>query len=223
VRFPETIEGIITRLYRDASNRCKETHRLKPSTLITAGVSSHRPEFATLAVFHFSRNWYFAIFVFCSVLVFANVVHYILFRILRRKETGEHHHLGWGLQKYLGKPARAIFLLTCLFIVLPFIPGLPDEIEATVRQGLIMLTVIALGWFAVGCIYVLQSIMLRRYDLSAENNIRARRVHTQFQLFRRMLITFVVIVDIGALLWTFDDPRIWHYGSGLLASAGIAS
>ncbi len=196
---------------------------MKPSTLITVAVSSLRPEFATLAVFHFSRNWYFAIFVFCSVLVFANVVHYILFRILRRKETGEHHHLGWGLQKYLGKPARAIFLLTCLFIVLPFIPGLPDEIEATVRQGLIMLTVIALGWFAVGCIYVLQSIMLRRYDLSAENNIRARRVHTQFQLFRRMLITFVVIVDIGALLWTFDDPRIWHYGSGLLASAGIAS
>jgi small-conductance mechanosensitive channel len=38
-----------------------------------------------------------------------------------------------------------------------------------------------------------------------------------------MLITFVVIVDIGALLWTFNDPRIWHYGSGLLASAGIAS
>jgi small-conductance mechanosensitive channel len=65
--------------------------------------------------------------------------------------------------------------------------------------------------------------MLRRYDLAAENNIQARRVHTQFQLFRRMLISFVVVIDIGALLWTFNDPRIWHYGSGLLASAGIAS
>ena len=86
-----------------------------------------------------------------------------------------------------------------------------------------MSIVVALGWFAVGCIYVLQDFLLRRYDLSAENNIRARRVHTQFQLFRRILITFVVIIDIGALLWTFNDPRIWHYGSGLLASAGIAS
>ena len=38
-----------------------------------------------------------------------------------------------------------------------------------------------------------------------------------------MLISFVVIIDIGALLWTFNDPRIWHYGSGLLASAGVAS
>jgi small-conductance mechanosensitive channel len=76
---------------------------------------------------------------------------------------------------------------------------------------------------AVGCVYVFQAAVLRKYDLSAENNIQARRIHTQFQLFRRIFITFIVIVDIGALLWTFNDPRIWHYGSGVLASAGIAS
>jgi small-conductance mechanosensitive channel len=180
------------------------------------------PELATFAIFHFRRGWFFAIFVFCSVLVLANVVHYIVFRLLRRKESISHP-LGWGLQQHLGKPARAIFLLTCLLIVLPTIPGLPENIDAMLRQAFIMLMVVALGWFAIGCIYVLQSVLLRRYDLSDENNIRARRIHTQFQLFRRMLITFVVIVDIGALLWTFNDPRIWHYGSGLLASAGIAS
>ena len=42
-------------------------------------------------------------------------------------------------------------------------------------------------------------------------------------LFRRLLIGFVVIVTAGALLWSFDNPKIWHYGSGLLASAGVAS
>ena len=176
----------------------------------------------SLAVFQLRHGWFFAIFVFCSMLVLANVVHYILFRVLRRKESISHP-LGWGLQKHLGKPARAIFLLTCLLIILPTIPDLPGDIETVLRQAFIMLTVVALGWFAIGCIYVLQAVMLRHYDLAAENNFQARRIHTQFQLFRRMLITFVVIIDIGALLWTFNDPRIWHYGSGLLASAGIAS
>ena len=38
-----------------------------------------------------------------------------------------------------------------------------------------------------------------------------------------LLIGFVIVITIGALLWTSNDPRIWHYGSGLLASAGIAS
>jgi small-conductance mechanosensitive channel len=195
---------------------------LNTATLIPAASLSSRAAVASLAVFHLRHGWFFAIFVFCSMLVLANVVHYILFRVLRRKESISHP-LGWGLQKRLGKPARAIFLLTCLLLVLPVIPGLPDNIETLLRQAFIMLTIGALGWFAIGCIYVLQAIMLRRYDLTAENNFQARRIHTQFQLFRRMLITFVVVIDIGALLWTFNDPRIWHYGSGLLASAGIAS
>jgi small-conductance mechanosensitive channel len=168
------------------------------------------------------HGWYFAIFFFCTAIVLANGVHYVLFRVLRRKEA-ESRGVGWGLQRYLSHPSRAIFFLTCFLLVLPLVPGLPDGLHDTLRQFFIMAIVASLGWFAVGCIYVFQAATLRRYDLAAENNVRARRVHTQFQLFRRMLITFVVIVDIGALLWTFNDPRIWHYGSGLLASAGVAS
>jgi small-conductance mechanosensitive channel len=176
-----------------------------------------------LSDLHIRHGWFFAIFVFCTAMVLASVVHYIIFRIARRKEAQTSTGLGWGLQRHLGQPARAVFFITCLRIVLPFIPGLPDNFQDTISQGLLMVMVVALGWFAVGCIYVFQNAILRRYDLSAENNVRARRVHTQFQLFRRMLIAFVVIIDIGALLWSFNDPRIWHYGSGLLASAGIAS
>jgi small-conductance mechanosensitive channel len=173
-------------------------------------------------IFHFRHGWYFAIFWFCTAIVVANLVHYILFRVLRRKEA-VNRAVGWGVQRYLSHPARAIFFLTCLLFVLPTIPELPAKVEEVLRQGVIMAVVAALGWFAIGCIYVLQGITLRRYDLTIENNVRARRIHTQFQLFRRMLISFVVIIDIGALLWTFNDPRIWHYGSGLLASAGVAS
>src|SRR3984957_1673746 len=175
-----------------------------------------------IADFHFRHGWFFAIFLFCTAIVVANVVHYILFRVLRRKEA-EGKGIGWGEQRYLSHPARPIFFITCLLIVPPTIPGIPPRLEEVLRQLFIMGVVASLGWFAVGCIYVFQSATLRRYDLAAENNVRARRVHTQFQLFRRMLITFVVIIDIGALLWTFNDPRIWHYGSGLLASAGVAS
>src|SRR5580698_1861452 len=171
---------------------------------------------------HFRHGWFFAIFLFCTAIVVANVVHYIVFRVLRRREA-MGKGLGWGVQRYLSHPARAIFFLTCILIALPTIPGIPPKLEEVLRQLFIMGIVAALGWFAVGCIYVFQSATLRRYDLTAENNVRARRVHTQFQLFRRMLISFVVIIDIGALLWTFNDPRIWHYGSGLLASAGVAS
>lgn len=175
-----------------------------------------------MAEFHLRHGWFFVIFLFSSALVFANAIHYVLFRLLKRKEAAGSG-FGWGLQQHLGRPARAIFVLTCLLVALPFVPGISQRLEEVARQGLVMATVAALGWFAVGCIYVTQAIALRKYDLSADNNIRARRVHTQFQLFRRVAITLVIVITIGALLWTFNDPRIWHYGSGLLASAGVAS
>jgi small-conductance mechanosensitive channel len=171
---------------------------------------------------HLRHEWFFVIFLFCTALVLANVVHYVLFRFLRRSQDG-NSGLGWGLQRYLGRPARTIFLLTCIGVSLPFVPGLPDRFEATAKQGLALAIVAALGWFSVGAVYVLQAYMLRKYDLNADNNFQARRVHTQFQLFRRMAVTFVIVVTIGALLWTFNDPRILKYGSGLLASAGVAS
>lgn len=175
-----------------------------------------------MTVFHFRHGWFFVIFLFCGAIFFANLFHFVLFRLVRRKEATSSTP-GLGLKKHLARPARAIFLLTCVLISVPFIPGIPNNLDHQIRHGIFMTIVAALGWFAVGCIYIVQAMLLRRYDITAANNIRARRVHTQFQVFRRIAITFITIITIGALLWTFNDPRIWHYGSGLLASAGVAT
>ena len=173
-------------------------------------------------IFHFRHTWFAAVFFFCGIIVLANLVHYVLFRVLKKKEQ-ETTGASWSVKRYLSHPARAIFFLTCGAVALPLIPQLPGGLNDIIRQGILISIVISLGWFATGCVYVFQEYMQRRYDLKAENNIRARRIHTQFQLVRRLVITFIVVVTFGAVLWTFNDPRIWHYGSGLLASAGIAS
>ncbi len=171
------------------------------------------------------HGWFFAIFLFCAALVLSNAAHWLIFRIVRSKAAHSTQGAlsGWGIQQYLGRPSRAVFMLTCLLGVIPIIPNLPGNLDADIRHVLAMAIVLALGWFFTGCVYVLQTFMLRKYDLNVADNIRARRVHTQFQVFRHLLIGFVVVITVGALLWTFDDPRLWHYGSGLLASAGLAS
>lgn len=173
--------------------------------------------------FLFARHrWFLAIFAFCGALFLSNVIHWILFRILKRKASRQSGS-GWGIQEHLGRPARAIFMLTCILIVLPLVPGLPANIGGTVRHWVEMAIVVAVGWFFIGLVYVLQAFMLRKYDITAADNLRARRIHTQFQVFRRILIGFVMVITAGALLWTFNDPKLWHYGAGLLASAGLAS
>lgn len=171
------------------------------------------------------HGWFFVLFLCCAALVFSNGLHWILFRIVRRKQMQANSATaGWGLHKYLGGPARAIFVITCLFLVLPMAPGnLKPYLGENVHQLLAVAMVLSLGWLAAGLVLVAESGVLRRYDVTAEDNLRARQVQTQMLIFRRVLIGFILILTVGGVLWTFHDDRLWKAGTGLLASAGIAS
>ncbi len=175
-----------------------------------------------MRLLHIWHGWFLALFLFCAAIVFSNAIHWVLFRLLHGKRLSESLALRLGLREYLALPARAIFVITCLFFVEPFVP-VSDAWHANLRETLAIATVLSIGWFAIGTVYVFQNVFLRRFDLHGENNIQARRVHTQFQVFRRILIGFIAILTIGVALYTFHDDRVWRAGTGLLASAGLAS
>jgi small-conductance mechanosensitive channel len=168
------------------------------------------------------QEWLYAIFLFSAVVVFGNGFHYLVFRLLRRQQAATPRR-SLGIQKFLAWPARAVFLSIGLLIVLPLVPRIPpwwlDRIEETVQ----CLLVVFLGWLAIGGVYVFQAVTLGRFDTTVADNLRARKIHTQMQFFRRILIAIVVIIDAGALFWAMHDQRLWNYGTGLLASAGLAS
>jgi small-conductance mechanosensitive channel len=171
---------------------------------------------------HIWHGWFLPFFLFCAAIVFSNGIHWIVFHILKRKQEDQRRRLGLGLQTHLGKPARAIFVITCLFLVQPSLP-VSQGLHHDVREALAIAMVISLGWFAAGMVYVIQNVFLRRFDLTASDNVRARRIHTQFQLFRRIILAFIFLITAGVALYTFHDERLWRAGTGLLASAGLAT
>lgn len=177
------------------------------------------------SILHVWHGWFFALFLFCAALVFSNSFHWIFFHVLRRQQVSSGSaSLGWGIQRHLGRAARAIFILTCLYLVLPWAPDeLKPYLNEPLHQILAVAMVLAISWLVIGLVYVVEAAMLRRYDLSAEDNVRARQIQTQMLIFRRFTIGFIFILTAGCVLWTFHDERIWRAGSGLLASAGIAS
>ena len=168
------------------------------------------------------HGWLLALFLFCAAIVFSNAIHFVLFRLLHRKQLSDALTFRLGLREHLARPARAIFAITCLFFVEPFVP-LSSNWHDNLREILAITMVFCVGWLAIGLVFVLQNFLLRRFDLNGEQKVQARRVHTQFEVFRRILIGFIVIVTIGVALYTFHDDRIWRAGTGLLASAGLAS
>jgi small-conductance mechanosensitive channel len=173
---------------------------------------------------HYWHGWFLILFLFCTAMVFSNAIHWAVFALVRRKKSrGVSHALGFGIQRHLAAPSRAIFILTCISLVVPFAPQQLTPYLGMIHQTLAIAIVLAIGWFAIGTVYIAEAAFLRKYDINAEDNARARQVHTQMLLFRRVVISFLAILTLGAILWTFHDERIWKAGTGLVASAGIAS
>jgi small-conductance mechanosensitive channel len=124
------------------------------------------------------------------------------------------------------RPALAMTLIATLFIALivasPFF-ALDRSLVASIEKGFWIALFIALAFVLIAGVYLFEDIMLLRYDMQAADNLKARRVRTQTQLLRRMAIIFLLVIDAGLVLSLFQNSAIWHYGAGLLASAGLAS
>ena len=170
-----------------------------------------------------AQDWLLLIFLFCAIVVFGNAIQFLVFRLLRRDQKPGGRRGFAELQRLMAWPARAVFVAIGLRIALPFVPRIPQLWRDQASQGLEVALVLSLGWLAISGVYLFEFLTLRRFDVSVKDNLRARRVHTQMHFFRRMLIGVVVILDAVALLWSMHDAMLWKYGTGLLASAGLAS
>jgi small-conductance mechanosensitive channel len=167
------------------------------------------------------RDWLIGIALVCAAVVFSNGFHWALFRVLKRREAQGHAEL--GIRKYLQAPARVVLLAILVRVALGLMPGLPATVQNPLDQAVEIVLVLALGWLGIGGVYVAQGLVLRRFDITVANNLRARRLHTQMQFVRQLAIGAVVLIDAAALLWSMHNPGLWKYGTGLLASAGLAS
>jgi len=89
------------------------------------------------------------------------------------------------------------------------------------RPLLVTLLIAGMGLLLVRLVYVLEDALLHRVQLDVADNLRARKIHTQFRILRRVLALTIWLLAGAAILLQFDGFR--QFGRGLLASAGIAS
>jgi small-conductance mechanosensitive channel len=68
---------------------------------------------------------------------------------------------------------------------------------------------------------VIEIFITGRHDITAEDNLEARKIHTQIKYLKRFLIVVIIIIAFSSILMTFDTVR--NFGTTILASAGIVS
>jgi len=167
------------------------------------------------------HNWQkllWASFGLITVVVITLICHYVLLLILPRITRRTATPIDDSIVRHLRVPARWIMIFIVVRLVLPLF-DLPAGFQEFLKH-ILSLTVIALmSWLLIKSTYILDDYIIRRFDIEQKDNLRARKIHTQLNVVKRIVITVVVIIAIGTMLMTFDKVR--QLGTTILASAGI--
>ncbi|WFE28263.1 mechanosensitive ion channel [Solwaraspora sp. WMMD791] len=88
-----------------------------------------------------------------------------------------------------------------------------------VLHVIMLASIAAGGWLVATLLGLAADTALRRFRIDVNDNLAARRAHTQITVIRRVAFAVVGVVTVGAMLITFPGARA--AGASVLASAGL--
>jgi len=153
-----------------------------------------------------------------AALLVAILVHHLLFRTLDRLARGTKTILDDSLVRHFRRPAGIIIPILAVNFLLPLIT-LPPRFLIFLKQTLSLLLIISVAWLVIKLVYVLEDLILDQYRIDLKDNLEARRIHTQIQILKKVVIVVVGVLALATALMTFEKVR--QLGTTLLASAGI--
>lgn len=152
-------------------------------------------------------------------LVLGYVVRLLLRGVAHRVARREPDGIRARLVKVIALPASVALPLLFLSVAVAS-SALPAEWIARAQHALALLGMLCVVWLIVRAIGAVEQAVVLRHPVDVEDNLQARRIHTQARVFSRMSQVVVVLVGLSLALMTF--PAIREVGATLLASAGIA-
>jgi len=151
-------------------------------------------------------------------LLVAILVHHLLFRTLDRLARGTKTIVDDSLVNHFRRPAGLIIPILAVNFLLPLV-NVPPRVLIFLKQTFSLLLIISVAWLVIKLVYVIEDLILNQYRMDLKDNLEARRIHTQIQILKKVVIVVVGVLALATALMTFDKVR--QLGTTLLASAGI--
>lgn len=140
--------------------------------------------------------------------------------LMKRMGKNPKYLLPAGSFRKLATPLLLIFLSVLLRIkALRDVLNL-EEAGFWFRKASTLLFIFAMSWVMIALLKIVKQIVIRNYDVGVADNLKARKVYTQFTILERIFIFIIILLAIGFALMSF--PEIRELGLSVFASAGVA-
>ncbi len=120
----------------------------------------------------------------------------------------------------LYRPTRYLFLTIVTYLIVNQIDiDLSETIQTISMHVVSFLLLVSAVYCCIRLITVIEEAILHHYKVNVKDNLRARQVHTQVKILKRITIVILIVLSIGSYAMSFELFKA--LGAGILASAGI--
>jgi len=151
--------------------------------------------------------------------ILAVLAYYVFFKVARMFAKRSHTGLDDSFVKHCRGPSRLLIPLLVVNFLFP-VAELPPASLTLLRHAFSLFLIGSIAWMIIKLTYVLEDFLLSQFRVDVKDNLRARRIQTQIQIFKKVVIVIVVMLSLATTLMTFEKVRL--LGTSILASAGIA-
>ena len=167
----------------------------------------------------FSQNNEHLIYV-AGALIGLLIAHFLVILLLRQLGKNPKYLMPLESVKRVSRPIFLIFLSILIRLqALRNVLGL-EEHAYWFRKASALLFIFAFTWLLLSIIKIVKHQIIEKYDVDASDNLKARKITTQFNILERIFIFIIIVLAIGIALMSFEEIR--EIGVSVFASAGVA-
>jgi len=170
-----------------------------------------------LALIEIFKNVTWLIFLGGGILA-GLIGHYFVYKVLLKVAQRTKSVMDNALVKHCYRPLQWIVITFVIRMGLTAVQR-PEQ-DLTIINHIISLLFIGLvSWLLIKTVYVLEDFVISHFEVGVKDNLKARKIHTQLRVIKRIVVVVVGIIALATMLMTF--PKVRQLGTTLLASAGI--
>lgn len=168
-------------------------------------------------------NWstnelFFYGFGFALTFIILFILYLITNQVFKKIEQKTENYFAKRLRKNYKLPIVLLIIVCSVWLPFTF-SEVPDSISIPARSILSILLIAIVAMLAIRFVNLIQYLVLKKYDIDQKDNLKARKVYTQFRIIQRVINFIIVIIAIALALMTFNEIK--KIGVSLIASAGV--
>ncbi len=155
-----------------------------------------------------------------ATFVLLTVLYILITHTLRKLGRNPKYLIPKDAMKRVGSPLLLLFLSLLIRSKSVHSLLLLSDYSFSIRKISTIMIIFSITWLVITALQIAKKLIVHNYDVQASDNLKARKIYTQFNILERIFIFLVVILALGAALMSFESIR--EVGMSVLASAGVA-